>query len=180
MMLEPVILSNLSGEYAFTSCAMTPNLLFPSSISFLVYVLTLMFSSIFVQYVKSTSSTLSFKEASECCVNEPLKTALPFDLIVRPLLPVFMTNSFEPLTTPCHHEVDEALVRYSNEQPFTVDTDFPIKPEPLLLVLVITRGTVSDYVGCLCKFKTLPTSKFPLIDVSLSIFTLRSLPGNCI
>ena len=78
-----------------------------------------------------------------------------------------MTNSFEPPEIPCHHEVDDALVNYSNKQPFTVGTHFPIKPEPLLLVLVIISGIVSDSVGCLCKFRTLLTSKFPLIVVSL-------------
>ena len=77
-----------------------------------------------------------------------------------------MTSSFEPLKIHCHHEVDDALVKYSNKQPFIVDTSFPIKPAPLLFVLVITRGVVSDSVGCLCGFKTLLTSKFPL-DVSL-------------
>ena len=84
----------------------------------------------------------------------------------------FMTNSFEPLKIPCHHAVDDALIKYSNKQPFTVDTNFPIKPEPLLLVLVITRGIVSDSVGCLCKFKTLLTSQFPLIDAPPVVDTL--------
>ena len=97
----------------------------------------------------------------------PLIDVSPVGLIVRPLLPVFMTSSFEPLNTPCHHEVDEALVRYSNKQPFTVDTNFPIKPDPRLPVLVITRGIVSDTVGCLYTCKTLLTSKLPLIVVSL-------------
>ena len=181
MMLEPIILSNLSGKYAFTSCAINLNSLFPSSISFLVYVLTLLFSNIFIQSVKPASSTLYFKEASEYCVNEPLKTALPFDLIVKPLLPVFMTKSIEPPKIPCRQEVDDALVKYSNKQPFTDDyTNFPRKPDPLLLVLVIISGIVSDYVGCLCTFKTLLTSKCPLIDVSLYLFTLLPLPDNCI
>ena len=35
-----------------------------------------------MQSVKSISSTLPFKEASELCVDEPVKTALPLDLIV--------------------------------------------------------------------------------------------------
>ena len=102
----------------------------------------------------------------------PLIDVSPVGLIVRPLLPVFMTNSFEPLKIPCHHEVDDTPVKYSNKQPFTVDMDFTIKPEPLLPVLVISRGIVSDYVGCFCKFKTLLSSKCPLIEASPVVDTL--------
>ena len=91
----------------------------------------------------------------------PLIVVSPAGLIDRPLLPPdFMTNPFE-LKTQFHHEVVDALVQDSNKQPLHRWYKFLRKPAPLLLVLLIIRGIVSDYVGCLCEYETLR------IDVSL-------------
>ena len=83
-----------------------------------------------------------------------------------------MLNSFAFVPqTPVHHDVDDAIVLYSNKQPmlFNVDSNLP-KNQPLLLELVIISGGVSDTAGFRCKFKTLLTSKFPLIVASLYIY----------
>ena len=58
---------------------------------------------------------------------------------------------------------------------FKVDSNFP-KNQPVLPELLIIRGGVSDTVF-LCKFRTLPTSKFQLIVVSpVGLIVIPLLP----